>query len=184
MDDDVLARLVATDLRRNLLARAPHVRDVYAFCLWVDDFNGYFLGSFATEAEFERHRRAPHYASKPDEVLRGPGGIRWSVGYWHKFPDDDFVTDETTAALEDLNPSRDDTLDEAATEAQCARFRELAFSVFELARPLDLLPCTSGAIAYVQFAGTTTEEQLEVMARTVPASRLEAAFPGWGWRGQ
>jgi hypothetical protein len=180
MDDDGLAALVATDLRRNLEARAPNVRDVYGFCLWADDLYGDFLASFATEAWFARERRLPAYASAPDEVLFAAGGMRWSVGDWHRFPDDDFMTEETKAALEPLvSRLRDDTLTGAELEAGCARLRELAFAVFELAQPLDLLPCTEDAIAFVAFAEMSVEQQVEVMSRTVPASRLQATFPEW-----
>ena len=178
--DEALAALVATDLRRNLEARAPNARDVYGFSLWADDIEGDFLASFATEAEFERQRRFPAYASRPVEVLFAPGGLRWSVGDWLKFPDDDFMTEETKRALKPLvSRLTDDTLTDAELEAACARWRELAFAVFELAQPLEVLPCTDDAIAFVTFPDRTVEEQLEVMSRTVPASRLQATFPDW-----
>jgi hypothetical protein len=180
MDDDLLADLVATDLRRNLEARAPNVRDVYGVCLWSDDLYGTFLVSLATEAEFERQRRFPAYASQPDEILFAPGGMRWSVGNWHKFPDDEFVTEETEAALEPIvSRMRDDTLTFAEIEAGSARWQELTFAAFELAQPLDLLPCTEDAIAFVAIDEMNVEEQLELMSRTVPASRMQPIFPQW-----
>jgi hypothetical protein len=179
MDDD-LAELVAADLRRNLEVRAPNVRDVYGVCLWSDDLYGSFLVSLGTEAEFERQRRFPAYAAQPDEVLFAPDGLRWSVGDWHRFPDDEFVTEETEAALEPLILRlRDDTLSDAELGAECARWRELTFAVFDLAQPLDLLPCTEDAIAFVAFDEMNVEEQLDVMSRTVPASRMQARFPHW-----
>jgi len=180
MDNDLLADLVATDLRRNLEVRAPNVRDVYGVCLWSDDLYGSFLVSLGTEAEFERQRRLPAYASQPDQILFAPGGVRWSVGDWHRFPDDEFVTAETEAALEPLiSRLRDDTLSDAELEAECARWRELTFAVFDLAQPLDLLPCTEDAIAFVAIDEMNVEEQLDLMSRTVPAARMQATFPQW-----
>jgi hypothetical protein len=177
MDED-LAALVATDLRQNLEARAPTVRDVYGFCLWSDDVYGSFLASFATEEEFERKRRLPAYASAPDRDLFAADGLRWSVGDWHKFPDDDFVTDRSQAALAPLvSRMTDDTLPEAELDAAFARWRELTLRVFELARPLELLPCTDDAIGFVGFGDSSVEEQLEWMTRTVPVSRLQGMFP-------
>jgi hypothetical protein len=179
VDDDLLASLVETDLRRNLEERAPNVRDVYGVCLWTDDWNGDFLVSLATESSFRHQQQLPAYASTPDEVLSGPAGIRWSVGDWHQFPDDVFLTDETKAALEPLASRMRDTLDEAVLEAHAARWREIAFAALELAQPLDVLPRTDSAIAFVTFNESTIVEQAEAMLRTIPASRFHATFPAW-----
>lgn len=177
MDED-LAALVATDLRRNLEARAPNLRGVYGFCLWSDDVYGSFLASLATEDEFERKRRFPAYASAPDRALFAADGLRWSVGDWHRFPDDDFVTERTQAALAPLVARMtDDSLPEEELDAAFARWRELTLQVFELARPLELLPCTDDAIGFVGFGDSTVEEQLDWMTRTVPMSRLQQLFP-------
>ena len=178
MDDHALARLVAIDLRRHLRALAANVRDVYGVCLWVDDVYGTFLASVATEAWFEHQRHLPAYASKSQTALSSLVGLRWSLGDWHQFPDDDFITGETRAALEPLVARlTDDTLGYAVLEAESARWREIAFAVIELARPLDVLPCTDNAIAFVAFTEMTVEEQVEVMLRTVPADRFRAVFP-------
>jgi hypothetical protein len=180
MDDDVLASLVAMDLQQNLRDRAASVCDVYGVCLWVDDVYGSFLASFATEAWFERQRRLPEYASAPDRALSAPVGPRWSLADWYRFPDDDFVTPATRAALQPLiSRLTDDTLPDDVLEAESARCRELAFIALELARPLDVLPCTDDAIAFVAFTEMTLEEQVQVMRRTVPPDRFQAVFPGW-----
>jgi len=185
MDYLPLVELVTTDLRSNLEERASRLSDVYGFCLWTDDINGDFLASLATEGEFERLRRLPGYASQPDEVLFGADGLRWNVGDWHKFPDDDFMTDKTKAALEPLAAELvDDTVGQVQLEAAGRRWRDIAFNVFELVQPLDLLPCSENAIAFVEFADTTVEERLEVMSRTVPASRMQVLSSEWrthGW---
>jgi hypothetical protein len=180
VDDDHLAALVAADLRQNLRARAPQVRDVYGICLWSDDVYGDFLISFACEDDFEQKRQIPAYAAQPEEALRAPSGIRWSVGDWHTFPDDDFVTPETKAALAPLiSRLQDVTLPEEELAAESERWRELTFAVFDLAQPLDLLPCTDDAIAFIGFDELTVDQQLELMSRTVPAERLQAIFPQW-----
>jgi hypothetical protein len=180
-----LAEMVTTDLRSNLRERASRLSDVYGLCLWTDDINGDFLASLATEGEFERLRRLPGYASQPDELVFGAEGLRWNVGDWHKFPDDDFMTDKTKAALAPLAARLvDDTLAEEELESASAQWRDIAFDVLERVQPLDLLPCTEGAIAFVEFADTTVEERLEVMSRTVPASRIQALSSEWrtyGW---
>jgi hypothetical protein len=180
-----LAELVATDLRSNLRDRASGLSDVYGFCLWTDDINGDFLASVATEEEFERLRGLPGYASQPDELLFGAKGLRWNVGDWHKFPDDDFMTDKTKGALQPLAARLvDDSLAERELLAAGARWRDIAFDVFGLVQPLDLLPCAEGAIAFVEFADARVEERLDVMSRTVPASRMQALSAEWrthGW---
>lgn len=178
MDDLSLVELVATDLRNNLQERASRLSDVYGFCLWTDDIEGEFLASLATEAEFERLRRLPAYASLPD--LLGADGPRWNVGDWHKFPDDDFTTDKTKAALAPLAAQlMDDTLAEEQLEAAGRRWRQIAFSVFEQLQPLDLLPRSENAIAFVEFADSTVEERLKVMSRTVPAPRMQELASEW-----
>jgi hypothetical protein len=180
MDDLGLVQMVARDLRSNLEERASRLSDVYGFCLWTDDINGGFLASLATEGEFERLRGLPGYATQPDAVLFGADGLRWNVGDWHKFPDDDFMTDKTRTALEPLAAELvDDTLGEEHQVAVGRRWRDIAFSVFELVQPLDLLPCSDDAIAFVEFADATVEERLEVMSRTVPASRMQVLSSQW-----
>jgi hypothetical protein len=179
-----LAELVATDLRSNLRERARGLSDVYGFCLWSDDIEGDFLASVATEEEFERVRGLPGSASQPDELLFGADGLRWNVGNWHKFPDDDFMTDKTKAALAPLAARLvDDSLAESEPLAANALWRDIAFDVFELVQPLGLLPCAEGAIAFVQFADATVEERLDVMSRTVPASRMQELSAEWRTRG-
>ncbi len=95
------------------------------------------------------------------------------------------MTDQTKAAL---RPLADRLLDDAYTEAELttagAQWRDLAFEVFELVQPLDLLPCTKGAIAFVEFVDAAVEERLDVMSRTVAASRMEELSAQWrsiGW---
>jgi hypothetical protein len=101
------------------------------------------------------------------------------------FPDDDFMTDKTKGALEPLAARLvDDSLAETELLAASARWRDIAFDVFELVQPLDLLPCAEGAIAFVEFADARVEERLDVMSRTVPASRMQALSAEWrthGW---
>jgi hypothetical protein len=180
-----LAELVATDLRSNLRERARGLSDVYGVCLWTDDIEGDFLASVATEEEFEQLRGLPGNASQPDELLFGATGLRWNVGYWLKFPDDDFMTDKTKAALQPLAARLvDDSLAERELLAASARWRDIAFDVFGLVQPLDLLPCAEGAIAFVEFADARVEERLDVMSRTVPASRMQELSAEWrthGW---
>lgn len=178
MKDRHLAEQVATDLRRNLEERAATVRDVYGLCLWADDVEGDFLVSFATESDFDRLRQLPAYASRPVGELAAPDGIRWNVGDWHKFPDDDLLSDATREALAPLAARlTDDSRSVLAMRLAARRWRRIAFAAFDLARPLDLVPHTDDAIAFVGFPDLTVKQQLAVMRRTVPRKQLAAVFP-------
>jgi hypothetical protein len=178
-DDQVLAELLAADARRNLEGRAARLRDVYAVTLFTEEIGGYFLLTVATEDEYARQRQFPAYASKPDEVLSRSDGLRWSVGDWHRFPDDEFVSEATTRAFEPLLLRLQSAEDEDEFEALCRRWFDITTEALRLARPLDLLPCTEDAIAFVSLPGMGAQENVTFMARTVPVARLEALFPEW-----
>ena len=180
MDDDELAAMVARDLRSNLERRAEQEWDVYGVGLWAGDDYGYFLISLGTGELAERLAALPAYTGPNAAKLDGPAGDRWNIGDWHRFPDDEFLTSETTAALRPLaSRLSDDDLDLEVVVAEAARWREIGFKALEAARPLDVLPTTEDAIAFVACPDITTVEQAVMMQRTVPPGQFHAVFPEW-----
>ena len=172
--------MVARDLRTNLERRAEHVWDVYGVGLWAGDDYGDFLISLGTGELAERVAALPAYAGPNADKLNGAAGVRWNIGDWHRFPDDEFLTSETTAALKPLaSRLSDDALDLEVVVAAATRWREIGFKALEAARPLEVVPTIEDAISFVTCPDITTVEQAVMMQRTVPPSRFHAVFPEW-----
>lgn len=179
MADDAVVRLLARDLVANLEERAPGLANVYGVALWCDPFTGDFLAGVATEDWYEGQLRLPAYAGKDEADVRRLDGVRWSVGDWHRFPDDDFLSAEAQAAIAPLAPDNLGTDDERALEAACERLCDIAYETLRLARPLDHVPTTDDAIAFCSFADSTTAENGLAMLETVPPSTFHRLFPEW-----